>query len=271
MIVVAIIAVVLAIAVPSFTVIAKDLAVSQARSDVFAALTAARSRALRERRMVALHIFRDVGRPYQTSGTPSLRWPNDPNHVPAGKLVMRLEVPNVNVPVVDANVPPGNFNHLIPGSQIVEFVWPADHDVIMLPESLGVCRPETNLQGTVDINKEVGAPAALNFYEDFYIVFAEDGKLASVLVDYNLKPTDNNPNATAPLYEDAPGVQTQVVYPGSPTTYGQTWSAMGLCIYDMQEFKSLSAPAQYAYVNRSDNQVVLSAYTGLPLSMEVTK
>lgn len=272
LIVVLIIGIILAIAVPSFTVIAKDIELKQARSDIFAALSAARNRAIRDRQMVALHIFRDTGPAYLTSGTPSLRWPNNPTHVPTNKMTMRLEVPNINVPVVDSNVPPGNFNHVIPGSQIVEFVWPADHDVITLPESLSVCRPQTNLANTVDISNEFtpsASPAvSLKFYEDFYIVFAEDGKPVSVMVDYNLNSANNNANGSAPFYTDAPGVQTQV-----SGAAAQTWSASGLCMYDMAKFKALNGnlAAQQTYANRPDNTITISPYTGLPMSSEATK
>jgi prepilin-type N-terminal cleavage/methylation domain-containing protein len=162
MLTVAIMVAVLVVTVPSFTAISRDLELSKARSDVFAALTAARSRAITSHNMVALHIFRDTGNVYtvprdsgistavgynqSTLVNNSYRWGVnfDPAtgrpayglpHIPTNKMTMRLEVPN----------PDSTHNLAATDPTALEFFWPADHDPIVLPESLGICRPQTPL------------------------------------------------------------------------------------------------------------------------------
>lgn len=266
MIVVAIIGVVLTVAVPSFTVMTKDIELKQAKSDIFAALSAARSRALRERRMIALHIFYDNGQVYQnnpyrwgrTWDAASATWSGDPitaiapAHIPTNKMTMRLEVAKWGDPATNT----------------VEFVWPNDHDPIILPDSIGICQPNTNPGNYVDVSSELGLPARtvkLPAFQDFYIVFAEDGKLASVLVDYNCyydttTPT-NDPVVTA-VYDNADALVNNT----------GTWSATGLCIYDTATFKAKpDIPSKNTYVNRADNQVMISSYTGMPMSMGVNQ
>jgi len=272
LVIIAIIGVVLAVAVPSFSTLLRDMSTNKAKSDVFAALTAARGRAIATRSLVALHVFRDSPL-YGVASTSPVRarwgytWHADTSewipvpHIPTGKMVMRLEVPNPK--------------HSAGGSGGVGFIWPVDHEPVVLPETLGVCRPDTvlfNAQDVslaakdgwyVDISSDFGAPPdtaayRLAYYEDFYIVFTEDGKLATVLVDYNVNPDT--------------GPQT-VVRSVNTANVGQTWSAPGLCLFDVNRFRSLSDDYdtqmtdrdQYAYINGLDCHIALSAYTGMPL------
>lgn len=228
LIVVAIIAIVLAIAVPSFNTVAHDIAHKQARSDIFAALTAARSRALRERKMVALHIFKDSGPVYAGTST-STRW-GGVAHIPTNKMVMRLETARWTDGATDP----------------VEFLYNNDHDPIILPDSIGIAQPGTAIGAPVTVE----GSQSVKSYEDFYLVFADDGKLATVQVDYLCEPVGAAANGTSS--------------PGN--------SATGLCIYDPMKFESLTTPAtQYDYVNRDDKRIIISAYTGLPMSMEVNQ
>jgi type II secretory pathway pseudopilin PulG len=280
MVTVAIIVAVLVVTVPSFTVIRRDLELSKARSDVSAALTAARSRALHDRTMVALHIFRDTGPVYtvprdsnvstlaaynqSTGAANSFRWGVNFDattgrpayglpHIPTNKMVMRLEVVNPDsLHNTSASVPTA-----------VEFLWPGDHEPVVLPDSLGICRPMTPFGPATDappgqfVETEAGR---VKFAEDFYIVFAEDGKLATVLVDYNLAYDLANPTtnvASAALVTDA----------GGPITPIGTWSASGFCLYDTTTYKAQpSTAAAYNYVNRTDNTVMISPYTGQPMA-----
>jgi hypothetical protein len=241
--------------------------------------------------MVALHIFRDTGLAYtvpresndptkalynqSTAARNSFRWgvslnPINGNptngtaqyglpHVPTNKTILRLEVPNAETSHTANNNP--NF--------AIEFFWLADHDPITLPDSLGICRPGTILGYSVDT--ELGTTAArVNLADDFYIVFAEDGKVATVLVDYDLYT-----NLAARLAN----VVSNDVYP-DPTNTGSvwspgTWSASGLCIYDTAKAKSLADNnttngVRYSYLNSQGCLVTLSPYTGLPLT-EVTR
>ncbi len=260
---IAIITVLLTVAVPSFTTMAKDIELERARSDIFAALTAARTRAVRDRTMVALHVFRDSAPVYQsffrwghTWDPTALAW-SDPTHphIPTNKMTMRLEVARWSDPATNA----------------VEFVWPNDHDPIVLPDSIGICQPGSDpayTTYTVDVSNEFVPPASpaamLPFYQDFYIVFSQDGKLATVLVDYNCQYDTTGANNN---------LVTDQVFDSGGNPVGSTYSAGGLCIYDTKKFKSLSASpaAQQAYVNRSDNLLMISPYTGLPLSMEANQ
>lgn len=281
MVTVAAIVVVLVVTVPSFTAISRDLELSKARSDVAAALTAARRRALRDRTMVALHIFRDAGPVYSVpressiatsagynqslTATNSFRWGVSFDaatglpayglpHTPTNKMVMRLEVVN----------PDSEHNRNATVPTATEFVWPADHDPVILPDSLGVCRPQTPFGYQTDVppgqcvETEIGR---VKFAEDFYIVFAEDGKLATVLVDYNLayNPAARATNVASTALVDATGAPI-------PGLDEATWSASGLCLYDMNTYKAQpNATAAYNYVNRTDNTVTLSPYTGQPM------
>jgi prepilin-type N-terminal cleavage/methylation domain-containing protein len=266
MVTVAIIVAVLVVTVPSFTVIRRDLELTKARSDVFASLTAARSRAITSHNMVALHIFRDTGSVYPAganyrwgvnfdpAGMPAYGLP----HTPSNTMMMRLEVPNPDR-VHNASTNPNNA---------IEFFWPADHDPVILPDSLGICRPQTPFGLATDtppgeyVQTET---ARVKFADDFYIVFAEDGKLITVLADYNL---DYNPaSPTTNTVSTALVTQTGGAIAGMGAA---TWSASGLCLYDMPTYKAQPTPAAaYNYVNREDNTVTLSPYTGL--LMEATR
>ena len=284
---VAIMGVVMAIAVPSFVTISRDLELSKARSDVFGALAAARSRAITSRSLVALHIFRDndVYNVPRDSTDPSLadynrcanyvthpnflRWGVSPNpasgvptyglpHIPTNKMIMRLEVANPDS-VHDLNGPTAGSANT---NSAIEFYWPADHEPVILPDSLGVCRPQTNLDYSVQTEN-----GRVNAAEDFYIVFAEDGKMASVLIDYDLRLdlTNRILNAIGQTVYTTPTGATVAANPG-------TWSASGLCLYDMATYKAQpSAADEWTYVNRADNTLMISAYTGMPLSQEATK
>lgn len=290
MTVIAIIFAVLAIAVPSFTAVNRDLGLSKARSDVFAALTAARSRAITNRNMVALHIFRDngvysvardsadptqVGYDQSTAVVNAWRWGVNFNavtglpdhglpHIPTNKMIMRLEVPN---PDAVHNIAGTDLTGT-PVTGAVEFFWPADHDPVILPDSLGIVRPYTDLAYTAytEQSEVVATQGRVSLAEDFYIVFTEDGKIATVLPDYDL------------LYNKAASATNKVlteVYPDATSTVkvanAATWSASGLCLYDMTKFKSLpTTGSQYTYVNSQGCLVMLSPYTGLPLT-EATK
>ena len=285
MVMVAIIVVVLAVTVPSFTAISRDLELSKARSNVFASLTAARSRAIASHNMVALHIFRDSGNVYSvprdsnnstiaaynqsTGALNSFRWGVNFDsatgllayglpHAPTNKMTMRLEVPNPDSLHNTAATNP---------DKAVEFFWPADHDPIILPDSLGICRPLTPLGLATDVppgqyvDTEIGR---VKFADDFYIVFADDGKLATVLVDYNLA---DPANPAANTVSTALVTQTGGAIPGMGTA---TWSGSGLCLYDTPTYKAQpTGAAAYNYVNRADNTVTLSPYTGMP--MEATR
>jgi prepilin-type N-terminal cleavage/methylation domain-containing protein len=301
LVIIAIIAVVLAVAVPSFSTLMRDMAASKARSEVFAALTAARSRAITSRNMVALHIFRDVAPVYSVArgsnvttnvlydqadpaAVNQFRWGVrfDPAtglpasgmpHIPTNQLTLRLEVPN----------PDSLHNRSAMNTrQAIEFVWPADHEPIVLPPSLGICRPGTDLAWTVrtELSQTVPAAGRLNFAEDFYIVFAEDGKAVTVLVDYDLYYNTTYPPSPTSMPPPPPPPRTppdretnyvaQAVYPDATSTTAVadpgTWSSSGFCLYDVPTFQTQpDATARYNYVNRSDNVVTLSAYTGLPL------
>jgi type II secretory pathway pseudopilin PulG len=262
LVIIAIIGVVLAVAVPSFSTLFRDMSTSKARSDVFAALTAARSRAITSRNLVALHVFLD-GPAYaadRRSTDPTqvdydrsdrIRWGINLAstygipHVPTNKLVMRLEVP----------YRPDTTNNA------TEFVWPADHEPVVLPDSLRVANPGTEVGAYVDLNNEI-AGARAGYLQDFYIVFGEDGKVVTTLVDYNLNRTDN----TLPVSGSFSSTGVEEVVNGNGSGPDRTWSSAGLSIYDRDVFESMPTPAQQMnYINRADNVVMLSAYTGLPL------
>ncbi len=282
--VIAIIALIVSIGVPSLTRVSRDIQVSHARSAITGALVAARARAIRDRQPVALHVFRD-NEAYRGNTN---RWPDpDPArvHVPTGKMTLRLEVPNPA--------------HVTAGSETIGFIWPADHEPIVLPESLGVCRPDTILFDPadnsvtgrngqyVDVSYDFGGTTLgayrLAFYEDFYIVFSEDGKLVNMLVDYNVNAATGVQRISniAPI----PAADMNVVSSANNLRIGKTWSATGLSVYETATFKSL--PEYYnetfplppgqplncrcAYVNAPDNRILVSPYTGLALSMEPNK
>jgi len=267
MVVIAIIAVIVALVAPGLSRATRDLELQRAKSNIFAALQVARSRAVRDRTLVALHVFRDSEAyrvPHPDSQRPvadrsrfDLRWGGlfsedsaNFTHAPTGKMMLRMEIPNVL--------------HRDTSTNAVEFFWPADHDPVVLPDFVGVARPGTELDLMVDISAEFAASAGtvtVPFYEDFYIVFGEDGKLATVLVDYNIYYDDTNDTTrrdnSAPVLEAKDG------------TTRPTYSASGLCIYDMEKFKALpDNSARYDYINRADNRVVISPYTGLPMELE---
>lgn len=258
LVVIAIIAVILAIALPSFSTISRDLEVSRAKSDVQAALAAARTRAIRDRRMVALHIFRD-GPAYAADSTsfrwgaaldPVTGWPQSGiPHLPTHKMVMRLEIANPCTDHLRYNNP----------NNAVEFIYLSDHEPVVLSDALAVCRPDTELDRYVDTE----AATRVQQYEDFYIVFDSDGKLVTVLVDCNLADLANTGSNT---------VTSHVNTSGGPIQTLATWSSPGLCLYDPEKSKALATDAdRYAYVNRSDNTVMLSPYTGLPMTAEAIK
>jgi prepilin-type N-terminal cleavage/methylation domain-containing protein len=254
---IAIMAVVMAIAVPSFVSIRRDLERSKARSDVYGALAAARGRAITSRNMVALHIFRDT-LAYQTDPrrwgqTYNGAWTGTP-HFATNRMMMRLET---------AKRAAGNA---------VEFSWPADHDPIILPENLGICRPGPGVDFYADIRNEFVPAAALTmnlwYPEDFYIVFGDDGKLVDVLVDYASYFDSSNPGTDL---NPAPAT-TLVNAGGTPVPGNLTWSSSALCIYDMATYKAQpNIAAAYAYATRAENTWMINAYTGMPLSQEANQ
>jgi len=264
LVVIAILVVVFLIVVPAFKSATRDVELQRARADIFAALNAARSRAIRERTLVALHIFRDAAPVYlaqPVAGDPhssdSQRW-GGLAHTPTGKITLRIEVPDEQA--TNWNVQNGSVN-------AVQFRWPADHEPLVMPDFVGIARPMTKLDEQIQVpgNPPAEPGGVINFYEDFYIVFAEDGRLTTVLVDYDLSDT------SVVKTEDS----------DDPNTY----SASGLCIYDVAKFKSLpddgdesidevndgddlNVEDRFAYINRSDNRVIISPYTGLPFKLE---
>jgi type II secretory pathway pseudopilin PulG len=263
LVVLAIIGVVLAVTIPSMTTLSRDLETNKARSDVFASLTAARSRAIASHNLVALHIFRDTAPVYSvpagstdptqaafsqsdptqanwlrwgvqfnpTTGLPAAGMP----HVPTNQLTMRLEIPNPDS-LHNQSATPTGPNGLIP----LEFFWPADHDPIILPPNVAICQPAMQQNVNLTQTEVAGATGQVDCANDFYIVFAEDGKVVTISVDYNLAYALANPtnNVAAPA-----------------------WSASGLCLFDPKA--AAAAPNWMTYVDQ--NAITISGYTGLPL------
>ena len=132
--------------------------------------------------------------------------------MPTGKMTLRIEVPDEQA--TNWNVQNGSVN-------AVQFRWPADHEPLVMPDFVGIARPMTKPDEQIQVpgNPPAEPGGVINFYEDFYIVFAEDGRLTTVLVDYDLVE-----QAQATEAKDSGG------------NLKSTYSASGLCIYDMAKF-----------------------------------